>query len=104
MQYLAAYALCALNGAPTKANVEATLKAAKVEIDAAKLDLVMSEMEGKDIKEVIAAGKGRITIGGGSAAPAAAAAPAAGGAAAPAAAAKKEESEEDDDFGMGGLF
>ena len=102
MKYLAAYALVALSGAPTKKNVEATLKAAGVDVDKSKLDQVFAELDGKDVQEVIKAGKGKIVIGGGGGG----AAPAAG-AAAPAAAAKaapKEESEEDDDFGMGGLF
>jgi large subunit ribosomal protein LP2 len=105
MKYLAAYALVALSGAPTKKNVEATLKAAGVTVDAAKLDAVFAELDGKDVNEVIKAGKGKISIGGGGGA----AAPAASKkAAAPAAASKKaapkEESEEEDDFGMGGLF
>ena len=99
MQYLAAYALVALNAEPTKATVTATLKAGGVEVDAKRVDEVFAQFEGKNFAEVSAEGKKKIGAGGSAAA---AAAPAAGGAAAPAAAKKEESEEEDDD--MGGLF
>ena len=100
MKYLAAYALCALNGAPTKDQVKAVLKAAKVEVDAKRVDEVFAQFEGKKFEDLVATGKAKI----GSAGPAAggaAAAPAAKGAAP---AAKKEEVKEeegDDDMGFG---
>ena len=99
MQYLAAYALVALNGEPTKKTVEAVLKAGSVEVDAKKIDELFAQFEGKNFAEVSAEGKAK--IGSGGAAGGAAAAPAAGGKAAPAAAKKEESEEEDDDMGMG---
>ena len=102
MKYIAAYALCALSGnTPAKADVEAVLKAAGVAIDAARLETLMTEMNGKVFDELVAAGQKKMTSGAAAAAPAAAAA---GGAAAakPAAQAKPESSDDDDD--MGGLF
>jgi large subunit ribosomal protein LP2 len=101
-QYLAAYALVALNGTPDKKAVEAVLKAGNVSVDKAQLDAVFASFEGKDFKATVAEGKAKIGSGGGGGA---AAAPAAGGAA-PAAAAKpaaKQESSEDDGD-MGSLF
>jgi large subunit ribosomal protein LP2 len=101
MKYLAAYALCQLSGnAPTKAAVEAVLKAAGVAVDAERLTTLFAEFEGKDFDAVAAEGKKKLV--GGSAAPAAAgAAPAAAAAAAPAAkAAAPAEEEEDDEMGF----
>jgi large subunit ribosomal protein LP2 len=66
------------------------------EIDNDKMELLLSQLSGKDITELIAAGRERfasVPCGGGGVA-AAAAAPAAGGAA-PAAEAKKEEKVEE---------
>ena len=99
MKYLAAYALCAINGAPTKDQVKAVLKAAKVEIDNAKLDAVFAQFEGKDFAETVAAGKAK--IGAGAAAGGAAAGGAAGAAAPAAKAAEPEEAEGDEDMGFG---
>jgi hypothetical protein len=65
-----------------------------VEAEAEKVSKLLSELEGKDLSEVLAAGKKKLASV--PAAGPAAAAPAAGGAAAaPAAEAKKEESESD---------
>jgi large subunit ribosomal protein LP2 len=75
-----------------------SLPAVGVEADAANVSKLLSELEGKDLSEVMAAGKKKLAS-----VPAAgpAAAPAAGGAAAggaaPAAAAKKEESSEEEE-------
>ena len=107
MKYVAAYLLAVIGGkaTPTKEQVVEILKAAKAEIDDAKLDALFKEVEGKDAYELIAAGKEKMaTLGAVAAAPAGAAA-----AAAPAAAAaeekkeeKKEEEEEEEegDFGL----
>ncbi|KAK7195414.1 60S acidic ribosomal protein P2 [Novymonas esmeraldas] len=107
MQYLAAYALVALSGkAPTKAAVQAVLKAAGVAGDSSRIDALFSELDGKNFDEVMAEGRTKL-VGSGSAAPASsgAAAPAAGASAAAAAEAKKEEPEEEADDDMGfGLF
>ncbi len=78
-----------------------------IEADSAKVDLVVSQLAGKSIEDVIAEGTEKLGSmpagGGGGAAPAAAAGAAAE--AAPAAAAAKEESEEEEDDDMGfGLF
>ena len=67
-----------------------------IEADAAQVKKLVSELEGKDLAEVIAAGRKNLQSVA-AAAPAGAAAPAAGGAAAPAAAAAPEpESEEEE--------
>ena len=103
MKYLAAYALCALNGTPTKDQVKKVLKAGGVDVDAARLDEVFAQFEGKDFGEVSAAGKAKIGSGAGGAGGASSAAPA-GGAAKPAAAAAAPADEEEEDDGMMGLF
>merc|ERR1711970_1591082 len=87
--------------------IKAILTAAGVDVDAAELDKVVSELAGKNISDLLAEGKEKISAvpsgGGGGAAPAGGDAPAA--AAAEAAPAKKEESEEEEDDDMGfGLF
>jgi large subunit ribosomal protein LP2 len=98
MQYIAAYALCALSGTePTKKDVQAVLKAGGVTADATKVDELFAQLEGKKFDEVAAEGKKKLGSGGGGGG----AAPAAGGAAAPAAAKKEDTTEEDDDMGMG---
>jgi large subunit ribosomal protein L12 len=88
----------------TEEGVTAILKAAAVDVDAAKVKALIASLEGVDIKEAIASAAV-------AAAPApAAAAPAAGAAAAPAAAAKAAEpeeeavSEEDAAAGLSALF
>ena len=107
MKYVAAYLLAVIGGKanPTKEHVAEIIKAAGAEVDNAKLDALFKEVEGKDVYELIAAGKEKMaTLG------AAVAAPAGGAAAAPAAAAeekkeekeekKEEEEEEEGDFGL----
>jgi len=110
MRYVAAAALAALGGGEVnEANIKKILSSVGIEADGEKVALVVKELAGKNLEEVIAAGTeklGSVPSGGG--APAAAA-PAAGGAAPAAAAAaappKKEESEEEEDDDMGfGLF
>lgn len=99
MKYLAAYALVQLSGkAPTKADVEKVLKAAGVAVDAARINDLFTNFEGKNFDEVAAEGKKKLV---GGAAPAAA--PAAAAAAAPAAkaaAAPAPVEEDDDDIGL----
>eukprot|EP00331_Platyophrya_macrostoma_P026417 CAMPEP_0176435854 /NCGR_PEP_ID=MMETSP0127-20121128/17590_1 /TAXON_ID=938130 /ORGANISM="Platyophrya macrostoma, Strain WH" /LENGTH=102 /DNA_ID=CAMNT_0017819001 /DNA_START=40 /DNA_END=348 /DNA_ORIENTATION=- len=98
MKYLAAYALVQLSGkAPTKADVEKVLKAAGVAVDAARVDELFTNFEGKNFEEVAAEGKKKLV---GSAAPAAAAPAASAAPAAKAAAAPAPVEEEDDDMGM----
>ena len=125
MRYVAAAALAALGGGEVnEANIKKILRLVQllilyeqwtlnfyfssvgIEADGEKVALVVKELAGKNLEEVIAAGTeklGSVPSGGGAAA---AAAPAAG-AATPAAAAaaapppKEESEEEDDDMGFG---
>ncbi|GAA5983033.1 hypothetical protein JCM11641_004695 [Rhodosporidiobolus odoratus] len=108
MKHVAAYLLLVSGGnaSPSAEDVTALLKAVDIEADQSSLSTLISELQGKDINEVIAAGSAKLASvpsgGSGGAAPAAGAA--AGGAAAEAAPekAKEEEKEEsDDDMGFG---
>merc|ERR1712130_624373 len=99
MRYVAAAALAALGGGEVnEANIKKILSSVGIEADGEKVALVVKELAGKNLEEVIAAGTeklGSVPSGGGAATPAAGgAAPAAAAAAAPP---PKEESEEEDD-------
>ena len=105
-KYLAAYSLLVLGGnaTPSAADVTSVLSAAGAEVDEEKLSILMTELEGKDLQEVLSAGEKLISTvsfggggGGGGAAPAAA-----GGAAPAAKEAEKPKVEEVDalDGGM----
>jgi ribosomal protein L12E/L44/L45/RPP1/RPP2 len=75
------------------------LPAVGVEADAADVERLLKELEGKDISELIAAGREKlqsVPSGGGAVAAAPAAGGAAGGAAAPKEEKKEEPSEEDE--------
>ncbi|KAL6867335.1 hypothetical protein ACP4OV_015359 [Aristida adscensionis] len=109
MKFIAAYLLAVLSGKPSPSaeDLSAILESVGCEIDNEKVELLLSQLSGKDITELIAAGREKfasVPCGGGVAV--AAASPAAGGAgAAPAAEAKKEEKveekeESDDDMGF----
>ncbi|XP_033481941.2 60S acidic ribosomal protein P2 [Epinephelus fuscoguttatus] len=111
MRYVAAYLLAALGGntSPTAKDIKAILGSVGIEADDERLNKVISELNGKDINEVVNSGLSKLAsvpAGGAVAAPAAAGG-AAGAGAAPAAAEekkeeKKEESEEsDEDMGFG---
>lgn len=93
MRYVAAYLLATLGGKDkvTAGDVEKILSSVGIEVDSEKLSLVIKSLAGKNLEELIAAGREKL-----SALPAggAAAAPAAAGAAAPAAAAAAEKKEE----------
>ncbi|CAD7669865.1 large ribosomal subunit protein P2 [Vulpes vulpes] len=112
MRYVASYLLAALGGntSPSAKDIKKILDSVGIEADDDRLNKVISELNGKNIEDVIAQGIGKLASvpAGGAVAVSAApgsAAPAAG--AAPAAAEekkdeKKEESEEsDDDMGFG---
>ncbi|AWP02452.1 Ribosomal protein large P2 [Scophthalmus maximus] len=114
MRYVAAYLLAVLGGntSPAAKDIKAILGSVGIEADDQRLNKVISELNGKDINEVMNSGLAKLAsvpAGGAVAAPAAAAAAAgaAGAGAAPAAAEekkeeKKEESEEsDEDMGFG---
>merc|ERR1719440_2668635 len=88
---------------PTAADVKKILNSIEAEVDDAAVDSLVSALKGKDIAEVIAAGretmKGMVMGGGGGGGGGGAAA--AGAAAdAPAAEAKKEEVEEEEEEDM----
>ncbi|KAK7345379.1 hypothetical protein VNO77_15983 [Canavalia gladiata] len=109
MKVIAAYLLAVLGGnnSPSAEDIKEILGCVGAEADEDKIELFLSEVKGKDIVEVIAAGRDKLaSVPSGGGAVAAAAAPAGGAAAAaPAAEAKKEEKveekeESDDDMGF----
>ncbi|CAG5978743.1 60S acidic ribosomal protein P2 [Menidia menidia] len=111
MRYVAAYLLAVLGGntSPSSKDIKDILGSVGIEADDERLNKVISELNGKDINEVMNSGLSKLAsvpAGGAVAAPAAAAG-ATGAVAAPAAAEekkeeKKEESEEsDEDMGFG---
>ena len=108
MKHLAAYLLLGLGGntSPSAADVKAVLESVGIEADESRLETLISELEGKDINELIASGSEKLASvpsgGAGGAAPAAGAAAAGGAAEAAPAEEKAEEKEEsDDDMGFG---
>ena len=110
MRYVAASLLAALGEKDVNAkNIKSILGSVGIEAEDDKVDLVVKELAGKNLEELIAEGQSKLATmpagGGGGAAPAA------GGSAAPAADSgaakeeKKEEPEEESDDDMGfGLF
>ncbi|XP_049637243.1 60S acidic ribosomal protein P2 isoform X2 [Suncus etruscus] len=111
MRYVASYLLAALGGnsSPSAKDIKKILDSVGIEADDDRLNKVISELNGKNIEDVIAQGIGKLAsvpAGGAVAVSAApgAAAPASGSA--PAAEEKKEEKKEeseesDDDMGFG---
>ena len=67
MKYFAAYLLLKTGGndSPTADDVSKVLAAAGVDCDSATCARVISELDGKDISELINSGKDRIFVGGG---------------------------------------
>ncbi|KAJ9188699.1 hypothetical protein P3X46_000069 [Hevea brasiliensis] len=110
MKFVAAYLLAVLGGntSPSAEDLKEILASIGADADDDKIELLLSQVKGKDPTELIAAGREKLASvpSGGGVAVAAAAAPAAGGgAAAPAAEAKKEEKveekeESDEDMGF----
>ncbi|XP_019713940.1 60S acidic ribosomal protein P2 [Hippocampus comes] len=111
MRYVAAYLLAVLGGntSPSAKDIKAILSSVGIEADDERLNKVISELQGKNINEVMNSGLSKLAsvpAGGAVAAPAAAGGAASAGAA-PAAVEdkkeeKKEESEEsDEDMGFG---
>ncbi|KAI8609449.1 60s acidic ribosomal protein-domain-containing protein [Chytriomyces sp. MP71] len=110
MKYIGAYLLATLGGneSPSAKDIKTILSSVGIEADASRIESLLSELEGKNIADIIAEGSKKMaSLPAGGAAPAAggaAPAAAAAGGAAPAAAKeeKKEEKEEsDDDMGFG---
>ncbi|KAK3355712.1 60s acidic ribosomal protein-domain-containing protein [Neurospora tetraspora] len=109
MKHLAAYLLLTLGGntAPSAADVKAVLESVGIEADSERLDKLISELEGKDLNELIAAGSAKLASvpSGGAGAPAAGGAAAAAGGAAEEKKEEKVEEKEESDEDMGfGLF
>ncbi|CRG92183.1 hypothetical protein PISL3812_09239 [Talaromyces islandicus] len=108
MKHLAAYLLLGLAGntSPSAADIKGVLESVGIDADEDRLNTLLSELEGKDIQELIAEGTSKLASvpsgGAGGAAPAAGGAAAGGAAeAAPEKEAEKEEEESDEDMGFG---
>ncbi|KAI6246625.1 60S acidic ribosomal protein P2 [Erysiphe necator] len=111
MKHLAAYLLLVLGGksSPSKDDITKVLASVGIEADNERVAKLITELEGKDINELIAEGSTKLASipsggsGGASAGGAASAAP--GAAAEEKVEAKEEEKEEESDEDMGfGLF
>ncbi|KAH7561205.1 hypothetical protein ACOSP7_016163 [Xanthoceras sorbifolium] len=112
MKIIAAYLLAALGGntSPSADDLKNILGSVGAEADEDRIQLLLSEINGKDITELIASGREKLASvpsgGGGGAVAFAAGGAAGGGAAAPAAEAPKKEEkveekeESDDDMGF----
>ncbi len=104
MKYLAAYVLLLAGGneAPSATDVSGLITAVGGEVDEEKLNTLFSDLEGKDIHELLASGEKKLKSVVGVAGPAPAGAAAAAGAPAAAAAPEKPKEEEVDalDGGM----
>ncbi|KAK9467321.1 60S acidic ribosomal protein P2 [Lipomyces arxii] len=107
MKYIAAYLLLTSGGntSPSAEDIKTVLSSVGIEAEEDRLSALLTELEGKDISELIAEGSTKLASvpSGGAAAPAAA-----GGAAAGAAeevveeeAPAEEKEESDDDMGFG---
>ncbi|XP_015763719.1 PREDICTED: 60S acidic ribosomal protein P2-like [Acropora digitifera] len=115
MRYVAAYLLATLGGNenPSASDIKDILSSVGIDVDSERLDVVIKELSGKNVNEVIAAGKSKLAsvpTGGAVMAGAAAASSSAGGGGSEEKGEekeeeKKEEEEEESDDDMGfGLF
>ena len=111
MKHLAAYLLATLGGneSPSAGDVSKILSSVGIEADADRLEKLVSELNGKDLNELIAEGSKKLAsmpaMGAAPAASTGGAAAAAGGAAEAKEEKKKEEEKEESDDDMGfGLF
>jgi large subunit ribosomal protein LP2 len=110
MRFIAAYLLATLGGnpSPTKDDVRAILGSVGADVDEGKLEMLFKEVEGKDLAELLAAGREKLAFA--SAGAAAMDASSAAAAAAGAAEEKKEkveekeEEEDEEDLDMFSLF
>ncbi|KAK2375989.1 60S acidic ribosomal protein family [Trifolium repens] len=110
MKIIAAYLLAVLGGnaSPSAADIKNILGSVGVEGEDSNIELLLSEVKGKDFAELIASGREKLASvpsGGGAVAVSAAPGGVAGAAAAPAAEAKEEKKveekeESDDDMGF----
>ncbi|KAI2609820.1 60s acidic ribosomal protein-domain-containing protein [Hypoxylon fragiforme] len=111
MKHLAAFLLLGLGGntSPSASDVKEVLESVGIEADEGRLEKLLSELEGKDINELISEGSSKLASvpsgGAGGAASGGAGAAAGGAAAAEEKAEEKEEEKEESDDDMGfGLF
>ncbi|KAI0111576.1 60s acidic ribosomal protein-domain-containing protein [Daldinia grandis] len=110
MKHLAAYLLLGLGGntSPSASDVKEVLESVGIEADSDRLEKLLSELEGKDINELISEGSGKLASvpsGGAGGAASGGGAAAGGAAAAEEKAEEKEEEKEESDEDMGfGLF
>ncbi|XP_006349107.1 60S acidic ribosomal protein P2-2 [Solanum tuberosum] len=112
MKVIASYLLAVLGGntSPSAADLKKILASVGAEADDDRIELLLSQVKGKDITELIAAGREKLASvpagGGGGVAVAVSGGGGGGGAAAPAAEEKKvekkveEKEESDDDMGF----
>jgi len=112
MRYVAAYLLAVLGGNanPSEADIKKILSSVGIDVDAESAKKVVGQLKGKNLEELIAEGKKKLSSmpAAGPAPAAAAAAPAAAGAPGKAAEKtkeaakpKEEEPEEEEDMGFG---
>ncbi|KAJ9658005.1 60S acidic ribosomal protein P2 [Neophaeococcomyces mojaviensis] len=113
MKHLAAYLLLGLAGntSPSASDIKGVLSSVGIDADDDRLEKLISELDGKDINELIAEGSSKLAsvpTGGAGGAASGGAAATSGGAAAPTEETKeeaKEEEKEESDEDMGfGLF
>merc|ERR1712141_348339 len=110
MRYVAAYLLAVLGGnaSPSEADLKKILSSVGIDAESENIKKVIGELNGKDIDEVLAAGREKLASlpsGGVAAAAGGGAAPAGGAAEEKKEEAAKEESEDESDDDMGfGLF
>ncbi|ESQ37557.1 hypothetical protein EUTSA_v10002732mg [Eutrema salsugineum] len=108
MKVVAAFLLAVLGGNanPSADNIKDIIGAVGADVDGESIDLLLKEVSGKDITELIATGREKLaSVPSGGGVAVAASSPSSGAASAPAAAekkeAKKEEKDEsDDDMGF----
>merc|ERR1711970_603617 len=97
MRYVAAYLLSALggNGSPSAKDIKKILESVGIEADDTRMEKVISELNGKNVDEVIAQGYGKLASMPAGGAVAVASSASGGGAAAAAPAAAAEEKKEE---------
>ncbi|GAU51174.1 hypothetical protein TSUD_107230 [Trifolium subterraneum] len=108
MKVIAAYLLAVLGGnaSPSASDVKQILGSVGVDAEDSNIELLLSEVKGKDFAELIASGREKLaSVPSGGGAVAVSAAPGGAAAAAPAAEAKEEKKveekeESDDDMGF----
>ena len=102
MKHLAVYMMLVLGGnsSPTKEDITKALGSVGIEIDETRLDQMLGDLEGKDLAELLATGKGMLASFGGGGGGGGGGGAAAGGDA-PAEVVEEKEEEEEADMGGG---